>query len=378
MATFDVTVRLLDEVSPHPNAERLELARVGGFYTVVAKGQFQTGQQVAYIPEAAVLPEGLLQRMNLTGKLAGPEFNRVKAVKLRGMLSQGLVLETEPHWQVGQSVMAELGITKFDPGVPEGAEGERYALEQEEYVPFDIDNIKSHPHLIEEGESVVMTEKMHGVFMAVGATAAVLPDNDPRPHHKGRAFVSSKGVLSDRNAFILDPAPKEDGEPVKPNLYVTAAFRHGLLDKAIALADRFGENVFILGEVFGMGIQDLNYGIPAGERAFKAFAIAVRAPEDQPVIGGWNWLGDKALDEALALVGLERAPVIYRGPFSQAALMEATNGREQVSGREVHLREGVVVVPTVERMSQELDTFRVALKSVSDAYLSRKGGTEYS
>lgn len=376
MAKFDVTVRRLDEVSPHPNADRLALARVGGYHTVVAKDQFTPGDLIAYIPEAAVLPAGLLEAMGLTGKLAGPDFNRVKAVKLRGMLSQGLVLAARPDWVEGQSVMDELGITKLDPGVPEGAEGERYTLEQEEYVAFDIDNIKAYPDLIIEGEQVVMTEKVHGVFMAVGAIVPV--EGEVRPHYAGRAFVSSKGVLSERNAFVIEPVADEEGKLPKPNLYVGMAKEQGLFDKVIALSDRFGANVFVLGEMFGSGVQDLAYGAAQGERTFKAFAIAVRAPDEDALPGGWRWLDDAVLDETLAAVGIDRVPVIYRGPFSAQALAEATNGREQVSGRQAHLREGVVVVPAIERSTQALDTFRVALKSVSEAYLSRKGGTEYA
>jgi hypothetical protein len=41
-----------------------------------------------------------------------------------------------------------------------------------------------------------------------------------------------------------------------------------------------------------------------------------------------------------------------------------------------HIREGVVVTPVVEREDMRLG--RVALKSVSEKYLLRKGGTEYS
>lgn len=372
MAKFDVNVCILDDVLPHPNADRLELARIGGYHTVVARGQFKKGDVVAYIPEASVLPPELLVEMNLVGKLAGTEFNRVKAVQLRGMLSQGLVLPARSHWVVGQSVMDELGVTKFDPGVPPGSEGERYVLEQDEYIAFDIENIKEYAHLLVEGEPVVMTEKVHGVFMAVGAIVPV--DNETRPHYQGRAFVSSKGVLSDRNAFVTDA--DEDG--VDKNIYVRAAKRLGLMEKVIAMSDEFGANVFVLGELFGVGIQDLGYARTGGKPDFRAFAVAVRAPENSAVAGGWRWLGDSDLDEVLTRYEISRTPVIYRGPYTAQALDEATNGLEQVSGNQAHIREGVVVVPVIERQSPELPTLRVALKSVSAAYLSRKGGTEYS
>jgi RNA ligase (TIGR02306 family) len=80
----------------------------------------------------------------------------------------------------------------------------------------------------------------------------------------------------------------------------------------------------------------------------------------------------------VGMLGLCRVPVLYRGPFSAQALEEATNGRETLSGQEVHIREGVVVLPVKERFSAELPTGRVALKSVSVAYLTRTGGTEFN
>ena len=174
MAHFDVTVRTVDQVLPHPNADRLEMARVAGWACVIAPGQFKAGDLAAYIPEGAIVPPALLAELGLEGKLAGPAFNRVRAVMLRGQLSQGLLVPARPGWVEGQSVMAELGVEKFNPGVPEGAEGQRYVLEEDEYLPFDLESIQAYPDLITEGEEVVMTEKLHGVFVAVGLGAAGL------------------------------------------------------------------------------------------------------------------------------------------------------------------------------------------------------------
>ena len=78
-------------IERHPDADLLELARIGDYYSIVLKGQFQTGDTCAYIPEASVIPDNLIAKMGLEGKLAGRAHNRVKAIKLRGVLSQGLV-----------------------------------------------------------------------------------------------------------------------------------------------------------------------------------------------------------------------------------------------------------------------------------------------
>ena len=75
-------------------------------------------------------------------------------------------------------------------------------------------------------------------------------------------------------------------------------------------------------------------------------------------------------------IALPRVPVLYRGPFARAVLREHTDGRETVSGKSPHVREGVVIRPQVERHHPELG--RVQLKSVSEKYLLRSGGTEYN
>lgn len=365
MANFDVIVHPIDLVEPHPNADRLEMARVGSWACVVAPGQFQAGDLAAYIPEGAIVPQDLLVQLGLEGKLAGPEFNRVRAVMLRGQLSQGLLVPARPGWLAGQSVMAELGVEKFNPGVPDGAQGQRYVLEEDEYLPFDVENIKDHPDLLVEGEEVVMTEKLHGTFIAVGARAGGAPG---RGHYQDLAWVASKGVLDGRNGFVIDEA----------NLYVGAAMRAGWLDKAIEIASIRGRGVCLLGEVVGQGIQDLGYGVAGGAPQLRAFAVLERCEEGQGLPCGWRYLDEDEMVAVLDSARIERAPIVYRGPFSQEALENATNGRETMSGKALHVREGVVVVPVHERIDTRLPAMRVALKSVSAGYLTRKGGTEFS
>ena len=92
MSSFAVTAeRLIIHAHPDREVERLELAQVGEYRAVVPKGQYRTGDWAVYIPEQAILPDELLAELCLTGRLAGPKKNRVKATRFRGELSQGLV-----------------------------------------------------------------------------------------------------------------------------------------------------------------------------------------------------------------------------------------------------------------------------------------------
>ena len=113
MAEFEVRTHPVT-IEEHPNADLLELARIGDYHSIVLKGQFKDGDICAYIPEASIVPDGLIAEMGLEGKLAGPEHNRVKAIRLRGVLSQELVYPT-PGRTAGTDLTEELGITKWEP-----------------------------------------------------------------------------------------------------------------------------------------------------------------------------------------------------------------------------------------------------------------------
>ena len=90
MSSFAVTVEKA-RILPHPNADALELAQIGEYRAVVRKGEFPDGELVVYIQEQAIVPDNLLAELGLSGRLAGKDGNRVKAVRLRGELSQGIV-----------------------------------------------------------------------------------------------------------------------------------------------------------------------------------------------------------------------------------------------------------------------------------------------
>ncbi len=340
MATFKVEVVAI-AIEEHTNADALELARVGSYRSVVRKGQFSTGDLVAYIPEQAIVPDALLEELGLTGRLAGKGKNRVKAVRLRGVLSQGLCVAARPHWSLGDDVGEELGIEKYVPEIPTQLAGEVRAMVGKT-LKYDVENIKRFPDVLKEGEEVVMTEKLHGTWCMVG-----LIDDE--------IVISSKGQSAKGLAFV----------PGVDNTYTRVAIQLKLEQALRATGEAA---IYVLGEVFGRGLQDLQYG--QREACFRVFDVYV----GRPTQGGY--LSDADLDAFCETHAIERVPILYRGPLSEEALAEHTNGQESISGEGAHMREGVVVRPVVERRDDELG--RVQLKSISDAYLLRKGGTEFN
>ena len=320
----------------------LECARIGGYYTVVRKGQFKTGDIAAYIPEAAVLPDHLIDELELTGKLAGPAHNRVHAVKLRGVLSQGLVYPM-PGVPAGTDVTERLGIVKYQPVIPPHMQGEmRDAFGGN--IRYEIDNIKMTDNVPHNGEEVIVTEKIHGTFCCMGT-------------QDGRPVIASKQISAQGLSFVTKEGSNEG------NIYVET-YRKNRANMAWVGQCIGHKDFHILGEIFGRGIQDLTYGMK--DIQFRVFDIYVGNKEHG------RFLDYDQMTRAIEGV-FEPVPLLHRGPFSQDLLEQYTAGPSTLGGNN---REGIVIRPAVERGHPLID--RVIVKSLSEKHLLRKRGTEYN
>ena len=338
MPELEVLIHRL-KLEPHPNADALELAAIGGYRAVVKLDEFKDGDLVAYIPEDSIIPQQLLKEMELENYLAGRDGNRVKAIRLRGALSQGLVWPMEGV-QEGDDVTERLGITKYVPEVPSSMNGEVWHTGYMT-IPFDVHDIKKYPDVIQEGEEVVMTEKLHGTCCQMG-------------FYQDKPIVTQKGIGNKRFAFQLDQ--------VNAGCIYVQEFlkRRELLEEIHQEHPSF----YLLGEIYGRGVQDLQYDLK--ERNFRVFDVYLGEP------GAGRFLD---YDEMVEFLGekFERVPLAYRGPYEESRTQEATTGQSIIAN---HIREGIVVKPVHER--DDIKLGRVILKSKSEKYLLRKGNpTEF-
>lgn len=364
MSSFAVTAEHLT-IHEHSNADALELAQVGLYRAVVAKGAYRTGDWAIYIPEQAIVPDALIEELGLVGRLAGKEQNRVRAVRLRGELSQGIVCrpdamrewfgpggafdgdDLETHARKGTDFADLLGITKWVPEIPAHMAG--VMVEAPDLMRWvDIENIKRHPDIFAPGEPVVATEKVHGTCCLTTVTA------------DGGLFVTSKGFGGKGLAIAESDT----------NLYWRAVRAHSVAEVARNILKHFdAARVGVFGEVYGKGVQDLGYDVNAGHRpGYAAFDIAIDVPGE-----GARWLDPAEFTEFAEVLPV--VPVLYEGPYDEASLLNLAEG-QTVIGAGAHLREGLVVRPAVERRSEVLGG-RAIGKVVSGAYLTRKGATEF-
>jgi len=384
MSQFTVTVTRIRAIEPIPGADFIELAVVGEYRSVVKKGQFGPGDLTAYIPEAALIPPDVLSALGLTGKLAGSGHNRVKAARFKGCLSQGICYPATDDWVEHQDVSALLGIEKYLPPIPMELAGQLFRTDSHTTISYDIENWKKYPTLVQDGEMVVFTEKLHGTW----CQATVLPfgvtlergnvsgpedDQGFGPDLRDRVVISSKGPASSGLAFKLNEANTN-------NIYIRAMRQYEVpqrIARAFENLLHHGYLIIVLGEI--LGVQDLKYGAhprTPGGLLFRVFDLYMTMP-GQPHLG--HFLSDSELDHACLSMGLYRVPVLYRGPFTREILHHYTSGKESVSGTSLHIREGLVIRPRIERIDSTLPVGgRVQLKSISDNYVMRKGeSTEF-
>lgn len=366
------------EIEPHPNADALELAVVGGYKAVVPKGVYRTGDYALYIPEASVLPRDLVEELGLVGRLSGTGKNRVKAVKLRGELSQGIVCRPDALgfsavlWANGDLLETlrdedgspagfaeELGIEKWVPHVPTALSGKIKNRGVSRIVPWiEIPNIKKVMHAFSTNELVTATEKIHGTHCMITFD-----------YTTQELLVASKGIGKMGWDLV-----EEEG-----NAYWRAVRAHGV-DAFMQFSAGFLhvesiDRIALYGEVYGKGIQDLTYGEETPQ--FAAFDLRIVYKDGTSVWMSHDRFQVLILEAADNGFRIEPAPVVYDGYYDYATLCRLAEEASTVSRVPGDLREGLVIRPVFERTNG--DGSRVIAKMINPNYLLRsdRNATEF-
>ncbi len=325
MATWEV---IADDITltPHPNADTLEIGKVGLFQIVTKKGTYSTGDLVVFAPERSILPEEIRDHYkSSTGNsyLVGAQHDRVHGVTLRGEPSDGVLLPLDfVYRKLGttdiprrEDLSARLDITKYEPPIPLGMAGDvenlqDYWQDAQRLGEHDVERYQIFAEAIPEGEPVIITEKLHGSQIAI-----------LRSSRSDELKVSSKGLLNRRLGlkYTLD------------NIYWFALTNTP--GAAAALAEfRPGCSLQAWGEV--IPCQHLKYGqVRPSIYFYRVTCDGADVPRE-------------ALPPALQD---HWVPVLYAGPFKKELLGELAKKNEQVSGKELHHSEGIVVRPVVLR-----------------------------
>lgn len=366
MSTHTVEVVNVEEVMVHPNADRLDIVRIKGWTCVTGKAQFQVGDRVIYIPVDSVLtPE-------IEAKLFPPESKirlqnrRVRTIKIRGAVSQGIVAAPEALGINGElpgtNVAGQLGITKYEPKEDNsGVQGQLGKVRRKHQVNphffkyTDIENIKNYPAIFENGEPVIVTEKVHGTNFRAGWVKTAPTTLWKKMKKLVGLLPKYEFVYGSRNIQLQDKAFYSGY--YDENVY-------GKIVKQYGLKERLGQGEVIYGEIYGAGIQkNYTYGCIPGEHKFAAFDIMVDN----------FWMPHSVLEQNCVLRGIPTVPVLYRGPFVYELMKQMAQGGSVLS-TDQKVREGIVIRPWRE---QTLYMGRKVLKMINDTYLLDDTNTDF-
>lgn len=117
------TIRTIDAIRPIEGADAIECAVVGGWTVVVKKGEYKVGDLCCYVEIDSWVPHELapfLSKGQEPREYNGVKGERLRTVKLRGQLSQGLLLPIDVTFfrDPGTDVSGSLNIQKWEAPIP--------------------------------------------------------------------------------------------------------------------------------------------------------------------------------------------------------------------------------------------------------------------
>ena len=248
------TIRKVSEIAPIIDADKICHYRVDGWWIVDSVGRYQVNDLAIYIEIDAWCPHELapfLSKGKEPREYNGVKGERLKTVKLRGAVSQGLLLPipaelNDPtQFTEGMDVTELLGVQKWEPPIPAQLRGKIAGIFPSWLRKTDEDRIQNcfkdvSPRL---NESWVIEEKVDGSSMTVGYRKCdFILDKDGQP-------IPEEFVVCSRNLSLK----LEDED----NTFVRIAKESSIQDAMKA----YGRNLGISGELIGEGIQGNKYDI---------------------------------------------------------------------------------------------------------------------
>lgn len=344
----------------HPNADQLQIGKVGAYQVVVQKGIYKNDDVVVFAPEKSILSGTLKQEYEKY--LSGPDKNRVKSVRLRGEISCGIIIppdlienaivEKINHIEVGEDISDIFEITKYEPPIPQSLAGQVKRYDMDHIGHHDCEHYNVYVDELVDGERVVISEKIHGSQFILGHDVV-----------ENKTIISSKGLL--KSGLVIDESDT--------NLYWTACKNDNIVENI--------RKVWMNGvvQIFGEVIP-IQKGYAYGQtkptvRIFDIRENGVSIPYDKvPEYFKTIWVpivydGILNLDKKEIVIYSDPEKGIHKTRMEHLlpkSILDMREGKEMVSGSESHIREGVVLRPYIDRDAE--DGTKLRLKIINPAY----------
>ena len=393
----------IDEIRPIPNYDRVEHARVGGWWVIVQKGQFNIGNPAIYFEIDSKVPSdkecfAFLEKRNY----------KVKTLRMCKVISQGLLMHAEDFgWSIGYDIAEDIPYIKDSKGeyhfvnnesrfltkelgitYAETEDNQRKAPSVDKYKkmaqrhpaifrkPFvrwlmkhnwgkklmffffgkkkdkkngwpswvaktDEERIQNMPWILKNDQPWIATEKIDG-----SSTTFTIKRGK---HRKNDFYVCSRNVCFDS----IDKPCYYD-----TNIYWEMAQKYDMFNIMTKLLEAFPneEWITIQGETYGAGIQRRDYSLTGHD--FAVFNIIMSTS------GRMNSVNMKNL---MDMYGIPTVPIlndnIYINQFEDVdAILAYAEGNSQLDGKP---REGIVF-----RSQDGVNSF----KAVSNNFLLKYHG----
>lgn len=359
-------VEIIEKLEPIPGADKIEKATILGWEVVTQKDRFKVGDKCVYIEVDSILP-------------AIPDFffleprrYRIKTIKLRKQISQGLALTLEEAatasaqyfnntrglcvalMNVGDDVTSSLGIKKHD---PQGLEEKRLAQEAAaKRGPI-------HKYLLRFAWYRNLHKKPAGKWPAwicktdeerIQNIPSVLTKNKETEVYWAEKLDGQSGSYSYKKIRLFGIIPKNIFTVCSRNVWQKtkhASNYWNIADKydlKIKLRN-YNKDLVIQGEIVGPGIQKNKYGL----KELKFFVFTVHDIKKNIRYG----IGKTSI--VCRDLNLDMVPIIGKGPLPFSTVKEWVEASKGESVLAKVKREGLVVRQYYDSEAQTGMSFKV-------------------
>lgn len=322
------TVRKIAEIKAIPEADLIVAYRVDGWWVVDKKDQYSVGELVIYVEPDAWVPHELapfLSKGKEPAEYEGIKGQRLKTVRLKKQLSQGLLLPTTSLYAEGEDVTEFFGIIKWEPKLPEQLAGDARGLFPTAVPKTEaerIQNLASEWETLRNHEFEV-TEKLNG------SSCTFYLDLEQDFH------VCSRNL---------------DLKQSETNAYWKAAMKHNVQQKML---EHGLAGLALQGEIVGEGLNGNQYKLGLEFFLFSIYDVKQA-----------KYLDAVQRKEICAMLALKHVPEVELdvSELSVEQALLVAEGKSQINGSE---REGLV-------LKSQQDT-SVIIKIISNRWLLKNG-----
>lgn len=345
------SIQVIDNIIPHPNADKLEIAEILGWQVIIKKGEFKKDDHCVYCEIDSVMPDR--EEFDF---LRAYKF-RIKTIKLRGTISQGIAFPTSilPErdicYSIDEDVTELLNITKYEPQTSNSCGGAMLRGSPRSTFPSYI------PKTDETRVQSLKKEYNNGLWKDIVLIATEKMDGSS----------TTFGILDDEEFHVC--SRNIDIKEDDVNSFWRTIRKHIPVEKESFLIEKY-PNIVFQGELCGPGIQKNIYKLQELKiYVFGAFNYKERV-----------YLTYNELEEYCRDLGLEMVPFIEELTINKfesiAAIVEYATGKSIVNsdvGREgVVFRSKYRVVPYKTCRDEDDNETILWIPSVSFGKLSFK------